>query len=91
MIAGEAQQGIEPFRNQRRLPVSNIVRVEIAWSRPAVARCQVFKQFDTWTLWRPKRGDPEPGAEHIVQMFLFDVIVFALAGDLHSERVPVEM
>ena len=90
MIAGKAQQRIESLRDQRRLPVSNIVRAEIARRRPAVARRKIFKQLDTWTFCRPKRGDPEPGAEHVVQMFLFDVVVFALTGDLHSERVPIK-
>ena len=39
---------------------------------------------------RAERGDPQPRAEHVVQVFLLDVVVLALAGDLHAERVAVE-
>ena len=34
---------------------------------------------------RAQRGDPQPRAEHVVQVFLLDVVVLALAGDLHPQ------
>ena len=86
----EAQQRIESLRDERRLPVRDVVRAEIGRRWPAIARRKIFEQLDTRTFCRAKRGDPEPGAEHVVQMFLFDVVVFALTGDLHAKRVPIK-
>ena len=37
-----------------------------------------------------KRRDAQPGAEHVVQVLLLDVVVLALAGDLQAERVAIE-
>ena len=38
----------------------------------------------------PQRRDPQPRAEHVVQVLLLDVVVLALAGDLQPERVAIE-
>ena len=90
VISREREQRLEPFRRQRRLPMSDVVRVKIDGCRPAIARREIFKELNARSLSRAQRGDSKSRAEYVVQVFLFDVVVLAFAGNLHAERVAIE-
>ena len=36
-------------------------------------------------------GDPQPRAEHVVEMLLLVSVVLALSGDLEAQGVPIEL
>ena len=90
MIARQGQQRIEPLG---RPASSASERCRSRADRPAPAGRRAAR--DTRATRSPARGrsqrrDPQPRAEHVVQMLLLDVVVLALAGDLHAERVAIE-
>ena len=61
MIAGEAQQRIESLRDERRLPVRDVVRVEIRRRRPAIARRKIFSNVAVSA--RARANDEERSGE----------------------------
>ena len=62
------------------LPVDEVVGPFLRWIRPTITRRQVLKKLDTWTRRGPQRGDVEARTENVVQMLLFDAVIFAFSG-----------
>src|SRR6266849_6134763 len=67
-----------------------VVRVFIDRNRAAVARAQVFEQFDSRAGRCPQCSDPQPRAENIVEMLLLGSIVFARSRDSQAEQIVIE-
>src|SRR5258706_15088456 len=50
----------------------------------------VFKELDAGSTLRSQRGDAEPSAKHLIQVFLFRAVVLSATGDTHPEQISVK-
>ena len=68
-----------------------VIGVLVRWEWAAVARSQVFEQFDAGAGRAPQSGDTQVGAEDVVEVLLLGAEVLALSSDVESEQVTIEM
>ena len=70
--------------------MSKVIRVEVDWNWSAIARRQVFQEFNSWPVFRPQRSDAEARTEDIVQMFLLGAVVFTFACYVETQYVTIK-
>src|SRR5207249_11743368 len=63
----------------------------IRGERPSVAGREVLQQLNPGSTICAQSCDAQMGAKYVVQILLLCSIILALAGDAHSEQVPVEL
>ena len=51
----------------------------------------MYSRSDTRSAGGTQRGDPQPGAENLVEMFLLDAVVLRATRELQAERVAIEL
>ena len=90
MVSGQTQHAIEALRDQRRLPVRDVVGTEIAWRWPGHRAVRDTREARCPDPRGPQRRYTQARAEHVVQVLLLGVVVLAFAGNGHAERVAVE-
>src|SRR5450631_1399795 len=88
--AGLAGGGIGVVGQQDSLAMDDIVGVLIGRKRPAVARGEVFQQFDSRTACASQRGNAQVSAEYVVQMLLFGAVVFTLSRYVHAKEIAIK-
>src|SRR5688572_32732369 len=78
--------GLEPRRGgagvghqQACLPVDQIVGAGVTREWAAVAWRQVLEKLDPRPVTGAERGDPDPRARHVVELFLLRPVILALA------------
>ena len=71
------------------VPTPKVVGLRIDRRWAAGARGQVFEQFNSRSRSGAQRRDTQPRAEHVVQSFLLDALIFAAPCDPEAVRVAV--
>src|SRR6266496_1878992 len=71
--------------------MDDIVRVNIRWQGPPIARRKIFEKLDPWPRVRPHSGDAQMRAENLIKMFLLGPKIFALTHFAQSEQVAIKM
>src|SRR5439155_15981913 len=71
--------------------MDDIVRANIRWQGPPIARRKIFEKLDAWPRVRPHSSDAQMRSEHLIQMFLFSPEIFALARSAQSEQVAIKL
>ena len=71
--------------------MNDIVRVNIRWPGPPIARRKIFQELDAWARVRPHSSDAQMHSEDLIQMFLLGPEIFALARSAQPEKVAIKM
>src|SRR5262249_10305869 len=90
MIAREVDDGLQAPGNQCGLPVRDVIGAEVGGRRPAVTRCKILEELDSRPFGSAESRDAQASPKDVVQVLLLDVVVFALAGHLKTERIAIE-
>ena len=84
-------QTVESDAHKTRLPMPEIVGLSIVRKRFTVARRQILQELDADTRLRGlQTRDAQSRPTDIVQVFLFDAVIFTFPGNLHLQQITIK-
>ena len=81
---------VNVWRDEGGLPVDQIVRPGIPWTRTAIPRREVFQKLDSQSRRSMHAGDAKVRTEDLVEVLLLSAKIFALADLVKTEKVAIK-
>src|SRR5829696_5760629 len=73
------------------MPKHEVARLGVIRQRTPSRRRDVFEKLDSRPTRGAQRGDAEPRAENLIEMFLLCAVVLGVACDNHAERAAIKL
>src|SRR5262249_37566376 len=84
-------QKIEIVRHNHRLPMDEVVRMDVRRSRSSITRREIFQKLNAWSGSGAHPGYEQMRSKDLVQMFLLGSEVFALARFAQPKEVLIKL
>src|SRR6516164_5330505 len=77
-------------RDEIGLPLEEVTCFGIRGIRASITRCDVFEKLHAGAGRSTQGRDAKTRAKHVIQMLLFDAVVFAFSDLFQSESISIE-